>query len=135
MQQREKSAANLWLAAALIASGTALWIGAVSRNPNAMSMLPGVDGCLVTGIVAMLLALLEGLPYRTALIQVGVPVVAVQIAITRVIGVNFFPMLGVEMLVFGVLGVAFSKLPEPAPRRAPPERHDGDVDARRTAHR
>jgi hypothetical protein len=120
--RRDRSTANLWLSLALLVSGSALAIGAVMRNPNALAMLPGVDGCLTAGVVGVLLALLEGIPYRATVLFLAAPIAAVQLAATKAIGVNFFPMLGLEMAAVGLFGLPLSRLPALAPRRAAPPR-------------
>jgi len=80
------------------------------RDPNAMAMLPSLDGCLVVGIVSVLLALLHGLPYRSALVLV-LPVVGIQLGACLAAGVSFFPMLGLELLVVGLFGLPFARIP------------------------
>jgi hypothetical protein len=108
---RERIPANLFIALALLVSGSALWMGAALRSPAAFTVLPGVDGCLVTGVVGLLLAVLHGVPYRTAMLYLGTPIVVVQLAVTSAMGITFFPMLGIELVAFGLLGLPFSRLP------------------------
>ena len=90
-------------------------------------MLPSFDGCLATGIVGVLLALLHGGPYRAALFYIGVPVVAIQLAVTRAANVSFVSfvaMLGAELIAWGLFGLPHSRLPRrhraPTRHRAPP---------------
>ena len=111
----------------LLVSGFALVKGALSRSPAALQMLPSFDGCLATGIVGVLLALLHGVPYRAALFYIGVPVVAIQLAVTRAANVSFVSfvaMLGAELIAWGLFGLPHSRLPRrhraPTRHRAPP---------------
>jgi hypothetical protein len=96
-----------WLAAALVASGSALWVSAALRKPGALSMLPGFDGCLTAGIVGALLALLHGIPFRATVLLL-LPIAAVQVGISARLGVSFLPMLGIEMAAVGLMGVVQS---------------------------
>lgn len=116
-QKLERSAMNLGMAVALLVGGSILWIGALLRNPMALSMLPGFDGCLTAGVVGILLALLHGIPYRTALLYLAVPIIALQLMVSAAMRVSFFPMLGIELCALGLFGLPFSRMPRPAAAR------------------
>jgi hypothetical protein len=88
----------------LALSGGAVLTAALVRDRNAMQMLPGMDGCLTAGVLALLLPLVHGLRYRTAL-ALALPVVVLQLAACRTAGAAFLPILGPELLAYGLLGV------------------------------
>jgi len=132
MRRPERPASTLWLALLLVGSGLALWVGATWRNPNALSMLPGADGCLTAGIVGILLALLHGVPYRTAVFLLAVPIAMVQLLATHLIGVPFYAALGLEMTVIGMFGLALSRA-FAAPRTEPHAERDPSQQSARPA--
>ncbi|MGK3995909.1 hypothetical protein [Sorangium sp. So ce1024] len=123
-----RSSGNLPIALVLLVGGALLWLRAAQRTPSALAMLPGVDGCLTAGVVGVLLALLHGIPYRTALVSVAVPVVLIQLAVSKIAGFSFLPVLGIELTAFGLFGLPLSRLPRRraasapahAPHTAPP---------------
>ncbi|WP_437877704.1 hypothetical protein [Sorangium sp. So ce513] len=124
-----RSSGNLPIALVLLVGGALLWLRAAQRTPSALAMLPGVDGCLTAGVVGVLLALLHGIPYRTALVSVAVPVVLIQLAVSKIAGFSFLPVLGIELTAFGLFGLPLSRLPRRraasapahAPHTAPPQ--------------
>lgn len=110
----ERSPLELWLAFALLAAGSALWLTSVLRNPAALQMLPGTDACLVAGLVGALLALLHGVPYRVVILGLMVPIALIQLAACAAVRVSFVPMLGVEMAVLGLFGVVTNRATAPS---------------------
>lgn len=110
----ERSPLEIWLSFALLAAGSALWLTSVLRNPAALQMLPGIDGCLAAGLVGALLALLHGVPYRVTIFGLMVPIALIQVAACAAVHVSFVPMLGVEMAVLGLFGVVMNRATAPS---------------------
>ncbi|WP_437959180.1 hypothetical protein WME76_05705 [Sorangium sp. So ce119] len=106
-----RSSGNLPIALVLLVGGALLWLRAAQRTPSALALLPGVDGCLTAGIVGVLLALLHGIPYRTALLTVAFPIALVQLLASELAGFSFLPVLGIELTAFGLFGLPLSRLP------------------------
>ncbi|XXY47254.1 hypothetical protein WME91_45355 [Sorangium sp. So ce269] len=106
-----RSSGNLPIALVLLGSGALLWLRAAQRTPGALALLPAVDGCLAVGVVGVLLALLHGVPYRTALLSVAAPIAGVQLLASELAGFSFLPVLGIELTAFGLLGLPLSRLP------------------------
>ncbi len=109
----------------LLAAGAVMLALAVRRDPHALQMLPGLDGCLTAGIVGLLLALLEGLPFRRSL-AILAPVVALQVIACRAASTSPLPVLGIELLAYGALGALITgrsrQQAQAASREAPSER-------------
>ncbi|WP_437691482.1 hypothetical protein [Sorangium sp. So ce176] len=106
-----RSSGNLPIALVLLVGGALLWLRAAQRTPSALALLPGADGCLTAGIVGVLLALLHGIPYRTALLSAALPIALVQLLASELAGFSFLPVLGIELTAFGLFGLPLSRLP------------------------
>ncbi|WP_233561467.1 hypothetical protein [Sorangium cellulosum] len=106
-----RSSGNLPIALVLLVGGALLWLRAAQRTPGALALLPGVDGCMTAGIVGVLLALLHGIPYRTALLSAALPIALVQLLASELAGFSFLPVLGIELTAFGLFGLPLSRLP------------------------
>ncbi|WP_437601757.1 hypothetical protein [Sorangium sp. So ce590] len=117
-----RSSGNLPIALLLLGSGALLWIRAALRDPGALELLPGAEGCLTAGIVGVLLALLHGVPYRTALLSIAAPLVLVQVLASELAGSSFLPVLGIELTALGLFGLPLSRLPRRDPAAAAPVR-------------
>ncbi|AGP35111.1 hypothetical protein SCE1572_11675 [Sorangium cellulosum So0157-2] len=117
-----RSSGNLPIALLLLGSGALLWIRAALRTPSALALLPGADGCLTAGIVGVLLALLHGIPYRTALVSLAAPLVLVQVVASELAGSSFLPVLGIELTALGLFGLPLSRLPRRRPAASRPVR-------------
>lgn len=117
-----RSSANLPIAMVLLGTGSLLWIRAALRTPGALDMTPSVDGCLTVGIVGVLLALLHGIAYPTALLSVAAPIALVQLLATGGSGFAFLPVLGIELTVLGLFGLPLSRLPRRRPAVTAPAR-------------
>ncbi|WP_437592096.1 hypothetical protein [Sorangium sp. So ce1000] len=117
-----RSTANLPIAMVLLGTGSLLWIRAALRAPGALDMTPTVDGCLTVGIVGVLLALLHGVAYPTALLSVAVPIALVQLLVSGISGSALLPVLGIELTVLGLLGLPLSRLPRRRPAETAPAR-------------
>ncbi|KYF57734.1 hypothetical protein BE08_36445 [Sorangium cellulosum] len=118
-----RSSGNLPIALVLLVGGALLWLRAAQRTPSALALLPGVDGCLTVGIVGVLLALLHGIPYRTALLSVAVPIALVQLVASELAGFSFLPVLAIELTAFGLFGLPLSRLPRRRAASAPARSH------------
>lgn len=117
-----RSSANLPIAMVLLGTGSLLWIRAALRAPGALDMTPSVDGGLTVGIVGVLLALLHGVAYPTALLAVAAPLALVQLLAAGLSGPAFLPVLGIELTVLGIFGLPLSRLPRRRPAVAAPAR-------------
>ncbi|WP_437579390.1 hypothetical protein [Sorangium sp. So ce887] len=106
-----RSSGNLPIALLLLGSGALLWIRAALRDSDALVLLPGAEGCLTAGIVGVLLALLHGIPYRTALLSIAAPLVLVQVLASELAGSSFLPVVGIELTALGLFGLPLSRLP------------------------
>ena len=92
----------------LVAGGAALAFG-VARTPTALAMVPAMDGCLVAGGVALLLALSAGVRYPRALALL-LPLVLIQLVGCRVHHASPVAVLGLEAIVVGGIGVLLGAL-------------------------
>ncbi len=115
-----RSSGNLPIALLLVGSGALLWVRAALREPGALVLLPGAEGCLTAGIIGVLLALLHGIPYRTALLSVAAPLVLVQVLASELAGSSFLPVVGIELTALGLFGLPLSRLPRRRPAAARP---------------
>lgn len=97
-------AAELGLPVIVALVGTASLLYAVSRRWNAQDMLPGIEGCVTTGILGALLALCHGLPYSTV-VKLFIPIFAIQYVIYRYVSAQAYGLLGIELIGLGVLGL------------------------------
>jgi hypothetical protein len=87
-----------------LAIGGALAVGIATRaQPNALALLPGMDGCLTAGVVAFGLALLHGLSYQAAL-GILAPIAVIQAIGAASTGASVPAVLGVEAVVVGLVG-------------------------------
>ncbi|WP_437280902.1 hypothetical protein WME90_10190 [Sorangium sp. So ce375] len=114
-----RTSANLPIALVLLGTGSLLCLRAALRGPGALDMLPWVDGCLTVGIVGVLLALLHGITYPTALLSVAVPLALVQFLVAGLSGFAL-PVLGIELTALGLLGLPLSRLPRRRPAATAP---------------
>lgn len=115
---------DLSLALGMLLLGATGALTATFYQPHPFSMEAGMDGCLVVGLVAMLLAMVEGLRWRKA-VAVLTPVFAVQVVACYRYRVSPIAVMGLEAMIVGALG-ALSELvrrrraiasPTPATRR------------------
>lgn len=118
-------AVDLGLPVVVAAVGTASLLYALSRRWNAQDMLPGIEGCVTTGILGALLALFHGLPFSTV-VKLFIPVFAIQYVIYSHVSAQAYGLLGIELIGVGVLGLgaafleAFLETPR-APVASAPE--------------
>jgi hypothetical protein len=88
----------------LAAVGAAVLLVACLRDQSALSMSPGLEGCLTVGVVGVALALSEGIAYATA-VAITLPVLLLQFVACRAAGEPVLAMLGLEGLVIGLFGL------------------------------
>jgi hypothetical protein len=98
-------AADLGLPLVVAAAGTASLLYALSRRWNAQDMLPGIEGCVTTGIFGALLALCHGLRFSTV-VKLFIPLFAIQYVIYRYVSAQAYGLLGIELIAVGGLGLA-----------------------------
>lgn len=101
------------------AAGTVTLLVALVKDRGALAMSPGVEGCLTAGIVAIALALSEGLSYSTCLMAV-LPVAFAQYLGCRAAGESALAVLGLEGLIIGLFGLVAGRFPalgDPRTRR------------------
>ena len=118
-------AAELGLPVIVAAVGTASLLYALSRRWNAQDMLPGIEGCVTTGILGALLALCHGLSFSTV-VKLFIPIFALQYVIYRYVSAQAYGLLGIELIGLGVLGLGAAFLeallqPPRAPEASAPE--------------
>ncbi|MEM1031773.1 MAG: hypothetical protein AAGN82_15585 [Myxococcota bacterium] len=75
------------------------------RDP--LALLPGLDGTLVCGVLALLMLMAAGRTYREAVTAL-VPIAAVQVAVCTLSRTSLPALLGLEALVVGLVGLALS---------------------------
>jgi len=97
------------IALALTSIGAIGLILTLRVQPHALDLNPGVEGCLTTGIVGMLLALLEGVPY-TRVILLSLPVALLQWITCRIVGAPALAVLALEAIVAGFFGVVLAPI-------------------------
>ncbi|MGK4006479.1 hypothetical protein WMF31_27920 [Sorangium sp. So ce1036] len=111
----DRSPTNLLVAMVLLGSGSFLWIRAALSAPSTLALTAAMDGCLTAGIAGVMLALLHGIRYRTALLTLAAPIVLVQFVASGATVPSFLPVLGLELTAFGLFGLPLSRLPQRRP--------------------
>jgi hypothetical protein len=101
----------------LLGTGIASLMVAHLRNPNMWSMTPGMDGALCMGILGFAALILHRVDYRTTLMHL-LPVFGIQLGCALLNDVSGFTLVGMQALLFGVVGLLVSK---PSDRAAPRE--------------
>lgn len=120
MPSRRVSPGDLPLALALLTAGVVA-IAFASRYGRApFDFLPGMEGCLVAGIVGFGLALLAGASFRQALLMM-IPILAAQALGVRVHHASPLAAFGVEALLFGAVGAVLAWRARPAVTQQPSE--------------
>jgi hypothetical protein len=92
------------LAMILAGAGPLLIAIAFARNPHPFNMLPGMDGAFTCGQLGFVLAMLHGIKFRRAL-QLMLPIVAIELACCIIHQVSGFAVLGVQALLYGLVGL------------------------------
>jgi len=77
-------------------------------SAHPFNMSPSMQGVLTCGVLGFVLAILHPLPYRQAL-RVMLPIVAVQLAAFAAHGINIAAAMGIEALVYGVVGLIVTR--------------------------
>jgi hypothetical protein len=81
----------------------------VSMHRNPFSALPGYDAAITMGILGFVLAILHGLPYRRVLFAMA-PIVAIQIVGGQRYRASVFALVGLQLALFGIVGLVMSAL-------------------------
>ena len=119
---------DMALSLALAAAGVAAVIFAIAHRWNPQELNPGIEGCLTAGVVGFVMALLHPLPYGSA-VALTAPIVAVEYTSSVVAGGPAVGVVGVQLAVMGMIGLAVGL----ATRRAP-EHEEQEDDASAEAH-
>jgi len=112
---------DLALGIALLTTGVGFIAYASRGGPSAFHFVPALDGCLAMGIVAFVLALIEGFAFSQAVL-VLLPVLVLQSIGAREHHSSWFALMGMEALVFGAVGTALGSR---ARRLEPPQSRAG----------
>jgi hypothetical protein len=104
MDLRQSSSRRALIGSSLAAVGAAVLLVAHLRDQSALSMSPGLEGCLTVGVVGAALALSEGIAYATV-VAITLPVLLLQFVACRAAGEPALAMLGLEGLVIGLFGL------------------------------
>jgi hypothetical protein len=108
-----------------MAGGGACVIVALLQRWNMQGMNPGVEGSLTAIVVGLALALFEGLSFETVL-KHSVPIFAIECVALKVVDAQVFAVLGIELLLFGFLGLILRRAPAaPVSRRGLAPSHVG----------
>lgn len=128
MASRDHRTLDLALGLGLLTAGLASILYASRGGPTAFHFVPALDGCLTAGVVAFILALLDGQPFRSAVLLL-VPIVAIQSIGTQQHHSSWFAVVGIEAMVFGVIGTLLSlrarHAEPPAEEKKATRRHRG----------
>jgi len=108
----ESRLTSLWasdttLAMTVTAIGLAGVAFGVVTERQPFAMLPGMDGALTMGILGFAFALLHGIRYRDVL-RALIPVLGIQIGGCLVHGESVPAIVGLELTVVGVVGLAMA---------------------------
>jgi hypothetical protein len=107
MALRDHRTLDLALGLGLLTAGLASIVYASRGGPTAFHFVPALDGCLTVGVVAFILALLDGQPFRFAVFLL-LPIVAIQSIGTQQHHASWFAVAGIEAMVFGLVGTLLS---------------------------
>ena len=106
------------IATFLLGIGFAALMMAQLRNANPWGMSPGMDGVMCMGILGFAVMMLHRIEYRATLTHL-LPVFGIQLGCALLNGTSGFTLVGVQAVLFGVVGLLVAK---PAPRRPPSRR-------------
>jgi len=104
-----KNVSDTTLALLVGFSGAASMAIGVSMHRHPFSALPGYDGAITMGLLGFAFALLHGVPYRKLLLALG-PIVAIQIVGGQRYQASVLALVGLELALFGVVGLVMSAL-------------------------
>jgi hypothetical protein len=123
---------DAWLAAALSAAGIVAILLAVRGRWALLGMNPGIEGCLVCGVAGFGFSLLHGIAYARA-VALSAPVVGLQAAVCAAAGGPVLAVVGIELAVMGLAGIALALRAVPVTSTPPEEgrsRSDGSISRR-----
>lgn len=103
MASRDHRTLDLALGLVLLTAGLGSIAYASRGGPAVFHFVPALDGCLTVGVVAFILALLDGQPFRSA-VFILLPIVAIQSIGAQQHHSSWFAVVGIEATVVGLLG-------------------------------
>jgi hypothetical protein len=118
---------DIALAGAVTLCGAIGMVYGVVTQRQPFAMLPGMDGALTAGLLGFGFALLHGLRYRDVL-RMLIPVLGIQVGGCLVHGESVVAIIGLELTVVGMVGLALAAaLSQTSRRKRRTDRRD-DVD-------
>jgi hypothetical protein len=102
---------NGTLGTLIAAAGIVMMTIGVSSSAHPFAALPGMDGAMAAGTIGFVLALLHGLSFRRS-VEIIAPVVLVQVLVSFRHDCTVLALIGLELGIFGLLGIASSWLRE-----------------------
>src|SRR4051794_18482328 len=107
MPHPKSSSHGLLLAVLLTAAGAALVMTALRDHWNPNEMNPGLEGSLTAVALCPIFGLLHGLSY-TDTVKLCVPVLGIELFVSRAVNAPVLAVMGISLSVLGVLGLLAS---------------------------